>query len=56
MSEHMDDNGEFVATPEQWQAFVESLDRRARVIPELIRLFSERQKQEFVTENTEGAE
>jgi uncharacterized protein (DUF1778 family) len=43
----------FVATPEQWQAFVETLDRPARSKPELARLFLERQNQNFTTENTE---
>lgn len=31
----------FVATPKQWQAFVEALDRPARVKPELAGLFSQ---------------
>jgi hypothetical protein len=46
----------FVATPEQWQAFVETLDRPARSRWELARLFLEGQKQDFTTENTEGTE
>jgi uncharacterized protein (DUF1778 family) len=56
MSEHMEDNREFVATPNQWRVFTEVLDRPARVIPELACLFSEREKQEFATENTESTE
>jgi len=32
---------EFIASPKQWKAFVEALDRPAQVKPELIRLFSE---------------
>lgn len=35
------DKREFVATAKQWQAFVEALDRPARIKPELARLFSE---------------
>ena len=31
----------FIATPKQWQAFVDALDRPARVKPGLARLFSE---------------
>ena len=34
------DQREFVATPGQWQAFVEALDRPARVKAGLARLFS----------------
>jgi uncharacterized protein (DUF1778 family) len=50
------DKRDFVATPKQWQAFVEALDRPARVKPELARLFSGRRKKDFVTETTEGEE
>src|SRR5215470_3049085 len=32
---------EFIASPKQWKAFVEALDRPAQIKPELIRLFSE---------------
>ena len=35
------DKREFLASPKQWQAFVEALDRPAQVKPELARLFSE---------------
>lgn len=35
------DKREFIASPKQWQAFVEALDRPARTKPELARLFSE---------------
>ena len=52
----MEHECEFVATPEQWEAFAGSLNRPARVILELVRLFSELQKQDFTTENTEGTE
>jgi uncharacterized protein (DUF1778 family) len=52
----MKENCEFVATPKQWREFIEVLDRPARVIPELACLFSERKKQEFNTENTEGTD
>ncbi len=38
------DKREFVATAKQWQAFVEALDRPARIKPELSRLFSDRTK------------
>jgi len=34
------DKREFIASPQQWKAFVEALDRPARVKPELVRLFS----------------
>jgi uncharacterized protein (DUF1778 family) len=50
------DKREFVASPKQWKAFVEALDRPALVKPELARLFSEHLKQSFTTENTEGTE
>ena len=50
------DKHDFVATPKQWRAFVEALDRPARAKPALARLFSERQKKDFNTENTEGTE
>jgi uncharacterized protein (DUF1778 family) len=53
MSENMEDNCEFVATPNQWRMFTEVLDRPARVMPELVRLFFERKKKEFTTESTE---
>ncbi len=35
------DKREFIASPKQWQAFVEALDRPAQIKPELARLFSE---------------
>jgi uncharacterized protein (DUF1778 family) len=35
------DQNEFVASPKQWQAFLQALDRPARAKPELARLFSE---------------
>jgi uncharacterized protein (DUF1778 family) len=35
------DKREFVASPTQWKAFTEALDRPARAIPELARLFAE---------------
>jgi uncharacterized protein (DUF1778 family) len=35
------DRREFVVPPKQWQAFVEILDRPARVKPELARLFAQ---------------
>jgi uncharacterized protein (DUF1778 family) len=47
------DKREFPASPKQWKAFVEALDRPARVKPELARLFSEHFKEGFATENTE---
>ena len=50
------DKREFAASPKQWKAFVEALDRPARVKPELARLFSEHRKESFTTENTEGTE
>jgi len=34
------DKREFVASPKQWRSFLEALDRPARVIPDLARLFS----------------
>ena len=33
------DKREFIASPQQWKAFIEALDRPARVKPELVRLF-----------------
>jgi uncharacterized protein (DUF1778 family) len=50
------DKREFAASPKQWKAFVEALDRPARVKPELARLFSEHRKESFTTENTEASE
>ena len=35
------DKREFIASPKQWKAFVEALDRPAQIKPELARLFSE---------------
>lgn len=35
------DKREFIVSPKQWKAFVEALDRPARIKPELVRLFSE---------------
>jgi uncharacterized protein (DUF1778 family) len=34
------DKREFIASPKQWKAFVEALDRPAQIKPELARLFS----------------
>ena len=50
------DKREFAASPKQWKAFVEALDRPAQIKPELARLLSERLKKGFATENTEGTE
>jgi uncharacterized protein (DUF1778 family) len=50
------DKREFVASPKQWKAFIEALDRPARVRPELARLISEHPKERFTTENTEATE
>ncbi|MGA7793640.1 MAG: DUF1778 domain-containing protein [Candidatus Acidiferrales bacterium] len=50
------DKREFIASSKQWKAFVEALDRPARVIPELARLFYEQHKKSFTTEDTEGTE
>ena len=38
------DRREFLASPRQWRAFVEALDRPARVKPALARLFSKSSK------------
>ena len=35
------DKREFVVSPKRWQAFVEALDRPAKVMPELARLLSQ---------------
>jgi uncharacterized protein (DUF1778 family) len=35
------DRKEFAISPKQWRAFVEALDRPAKVIPELARLFAQ---------------
>jgi len=35
------DKREFAASPNQWQAFVDALERPAQIKPELARLFSE---------------
>jgi uncharacterized protein (DUF1778 family) len=35
------DKRDFIASPKQWQAFVEALERPAQIKPELARLFSE---------------
>jgi uncharacterized protein (DUF1778 family) len=41
-AEHvLSEKREFAASPKQWQAFVEALDRPAKVIPELARLLSQ---------------
>ncbi len=56
MGEHMEVDSEFVATPNQRRMITEVLDRPARVMPELVRLFFERKKKEFTTESTEGTE
>jgi len=50
------DKREFAASPKQWRAFVEALDRPARVKPELARLFSGQAGRGFNTENTESTE
>ena len=34
------DRREFAASPKQWKAFVEALDRPPQVVPELARLFA----------------
>jgi uncharacterized protein (DUF1778 family) len=49
---------EFVASPRQWKAFIDALDRPARVKPELAQLFAGRSipKEGLNTENTEGTE
>jgi uncharacterized protein (DUF1778 family) len=52
----MEENREFVATPKQWRLFIEVLERPARLKPGLARLFSEQQRPDFATEETEGAE
>lgn len=46
------DKREFVASPKQWKAFLDALDRPARARPELARLFSGRLGKAFNTENT----
>jgi uncharacterized protein (DUF1778 family) len=35
------DRKEFIASPKQWQAFLDLLDRPAQIKPQLMRLFSE---------------
>jgi uncharacterized protein (DUF1778 family) len=35
------DKREFVASPKRWEAFLEALDRPARFVPELARLFED---------------
>jgi uncharacterized protein (DUF1778 family) len=35
------DKRDFIASPKQWKAFVEALDRPAQIKPGLVRLFSE---------------
>jgi len=41
-AEHvLSDKTQFVVSSKQWQAFVEALDRTAKVKPELARLFSQ---------------
>jgi uncharacterized protein (DUF1778 family) len=42
----------FAASPKQWKAFIEALDRPARVKPELARLFSGSPEKGSYTENT----
>jgi len=56
MRESMKHNCEFVATPDQWQAFVEALDRPARTILDLARLFPEQKKRVLDRENMGNAE
>jgi uncharacterized protein (DUF1778 family) len=56
MSEHLEDNREFIATPEQWQAFVELIGRPAAVKLELAQLFLDTQRLDFNAENSEDAE
>ena len=38
------DRRDFIASPAQWKAFVEALDRPAQIKPALARLFSETQQ------------
>lgn len=40
------DQRDFLASPKQWQAFLQALDRPARLKPELARLFSDSSTQE----------
>jgi uncharacterized protein (DUF1778 family) len=47
------DKREFRASPKQWKAFVEALDRPARIKPELALLFSERLAKGLTTDNKE---
>jgi uncharacterized protein (DUF1778 family) len=47
------DKSEFSASSKQWKAFIEALDRPARVKPELARLFSGQFVKGFNTEDTE---
>jgi uncharacterized protein (DUF1778 family) len=35
------DKREFIASPKQWKAFVEAINRPVQIKPELARLFSE---------------
>lgn len=50
------DKREFAASPKQWKAFIDALDRPARVKPELARLFSEHPRDNLTTETSEGTE
>jgi len=52
----MEENRKFVATPKQWREFIEVLNRPARLKPELARLFSERQEQDFTTKDAEDTD
>jgi uncharacterized protein (DUF1778 family) len=47
------DRREFAASPKQWKAFIEALDRPGRVKPELARLFSEQAKRGVKAELSE---
>ena len=45
------DKREFAASPKQWKAFIDALDRPARVKPELARLFAGPLAKGFNTKN-----
>jgi uncharacterized protein (DUF1778 family) len=50
------DKREFAVSPKQWKAFLDALDRPARVKPELTRLFSGGPAKGLNREYTEGTE
>lgn len=50
------DKREFIVTTKQWKAFVDALDRPARVIPELAQLFSGQRSSETKAKNKNIAE